>query len=286
MCRFAVYHGHPIMLEDLLYKPKHSLVEQSMHAEQMSQAYNADGFGLGFYTPGFDEPCVLKSTTPAWSNLGLKALSQRLQSSNIFAHVRAASPGLAVQDTNCHPFSSEFFQFMHNGAIENFVNYKRAIQDRLTDHAWSIIHGTTDTEHAFAMFIDNIFGIHFGTKFTADQIRQALVNTLFQLADISKYTAITGNFAVTDGHSTVVSRFAHNVDKSPSLYYCVGQSYTERPDGDCDMFPSDPRGRDSAIIIASEPITRRHDEWKEVPQDHTIVVSNSDNGLQVEIQPI
>ncbi len=133
MCRFVVYHGHPVLIADLLYRPKHGLVEQSMRSEQSFQSYNADGFGIGFYTEGFPNPCVIRSTTPAWANTGLQELSNRVYSTRIFGHVRAASPGLEVQTTNCHPFTAGRYQFMHNGAIGDFRKVKRQIQNALSD---------------------------------------------------------------------------------------------------------------------------------------------------------
>jgi hypothetical protein len=49
VCRFVAYQGHPVLLADLLYRPRHSLVAQSYRAETMSQPFNGDGFGVGWY---------------------------------------------------------------------------------------------------------------------------------------------------------------------------------------------------------------------------------------------
>ena len=51
MCRFVAYQGHPVLLADLLYRPRHSLVAQSTGSEEMSQTMNGDGFGVGWYSP-------------------------------------------------------------------------------------------------------------------------------------------------------------------------------------------------------------------------------------------
>lgn len=274
MCRFVVYQGHPVVIADLLYKPKHSLVEQSMHAEQSFQPFNADGFGIGFYTEGFEKPCVIKSVAPAWSNMGFKNLSARVQSHLIFSHVRAASPGLAIQDTNCHPFISGKFQFMHNGAIGNFKKIKRHIQDALSDEAWESIQGSTDSEHAFAVFIEHIGGSY--ANVDVGTMRDALVGTIRDIVDLDKEASVhTFNFAVSDGRSTVVSRFAANKKDSNTLYYSIGEQYLfDGTDGDMipthDGNPTD-RGR-GAAIVASEPITRYVDDWIEVPQNHTVSI--------------
>jgi hypothetical protein len=48
MCRWLAYSGSPILLEELLYKPAHSLIDQSMHARLGATTTNGDGFGRDF----------------------------------------------------------------------------------------------------------------------------------------------------------------------------------------------------------------------------------------------
>ena len=62
MCRWLAYSGSPVLLEELLYKPKNSLVVQSLHSQLGAETTNGDGFGVGWYgareTPGVrDVPC-------------------------------------------------------------------------------------------------------------------------------------------------------------------------------------------------------------------------------------
>lgn len=272
MCRFIAYQGHPVLIADLLYRPRHSLVRQSMRAEHMSQSFNADGFGIGFYTDGDRSPCIVRSPAPAWSNRGLESIAHRIRSTNIFAHVRAASPGMPVQDTNCHPFGRGPFQFMHNGYLESLRYYKRRLQNELSDSAWEGIEGSTDSEHAFALFIDQMGGLS-GER-DAAQLRDGLLKTVARLVELNDTSSSPGamlcNFAVSDGRSTVVSRFAHRSDTCSSLFYSVGERYLlEGEDGD--MLPATAENN-GAVIIASEPITRRLEDWIELPVNHTITI--------------
>jgi predicted glutamine amidotransferase len=48
MCRWLAYSGAPVLLEDLLYKPKNSLVVQSLHSQLGVETTNRDGFGVGW----------------------------------------------------------------------------------------------------------------------------------------------------------------------------------------------------------------------------------------------
>lgn len=273
MCRFVAYQGHSVLIADLLYRPKHSLVRQSTQSELLSQTFNADGFGVGFYTPGEPTPCVVRSTAPAWSNRSLESLSRRLSSSHVFAHIRAASAGLPVQITNCHPFWSGRFMFMHNGAIEGFRRLKRRLQSELSDAAWELIEGSTDSEHAFALLIDELGGAE--AEPTTAELRAGLVRMLGRIADLARKAGLPGamamNLAVTDGRSTVASRFARAIDKpAASLYYSAGSRYVFAGD-DGDMLPAEGSAF-GAAIVASEPLTRRPEDWIPVPENHTIAL--------------
>ena len=94
MCRFIAYKGVPIPLEELLFKPKYSLIKQSFEATELEEPLNGDGFGIGWYVPEITlTPAVFVSMTPAWSNRNLKNMAPIIKSNCIFAHVRAASIG-------------------------------------------------------------------------------------------------------------------------------------------------------------------------------------------------
>src|ERR671913_214039 len=58
MCRWLAYSGSPILIEELLYKPRHSLIDQSRHARLGVDTTNGDGFGVGWYSPDIETPAV------------------------------------------------------------------------------------------------------------------------------------------------------------------------------------------------------------------------------------
>ena len=49
MCRWLAYSGAPIRIQDALYSPIHSLIDQSLHSELGAEPTNGDGFGIGWY---------------------------------------------------------------------------------------------------------------------------------------------------------------------------------------------------------------------------------------------
>ena len=58
MCRWLAYSGSPVLIEELLYKPEHSLIDQSRHARLGVETTNGDGFGVGWYEPDTEAPAV------------------------------------------------------------------------------------------------------------------------------------------------------------------------------------------------------------------------------------
>jgi predicted glutamine amidotransferase len=72
MCRLAAYLGEPLFLEELIAKPRHSLMHQSLRAEEAKVQTNGDGFGIGWYGDR-EEPGVYRDATPAWSDDNLVA---------------------------------------------------------------------------------------------------------------------------------------------------------------------------------------------------------------------
>ena len=286
MCRFLSYQGSPVLLADLVVHPEHSLIKQSYGAEMLSQPLNGDGFGLAWYMPEIDPtPCVFKSITPAWNDQNLRSIAAKIRSGHVFAHVRAASPGLVVQRSNCHPFSYGQYTFMHNGSIGEFVRLKRPLQQSLSDASFSSIHGSTDSEHLFAMLLDTIG--HRTAELEPETLRDALVLAFARLAEIASERGTTApsflNVAVTDGRSTVVSRYALGDVQPATLYYSAGRRFSCGRDGVCEMLDAGAAGEPAAVIVASEPITKRPEHWTEVPPNHTVTIAPD---LRVEVAPI
>ena len=70
MCRWMGWLGQPILIEELLFKTQHGIVDQSLHARMGAEPTNGDGFGLGWYGDG-DGPGVYHNVAPAWGDANL-----------------------------------------------------------------------------------------------------------------------------------------------------------------------------------------------------------------------
>src|SRR2546423_14081114 len=101
MCRWMAWHGQPVILEELLFKSKHGLIDQSLHSRLGAETTNGDGFGLG-WNGDQPPPGTFHSGEAAWNDRNLSALSSHTSSGRFFAHIRPAT-GTAELQTHRHP---------------------------------------------------------------------------------------------------------------------------------------------------------------------------------------
>jgi hypothetical protein len=73
------------------------------------------------------------------NNENLNRLATKLESGLIFAHVRAAYPGMPVSEQNCHPFQWGRYMFMHNGVVAGFMAIRRELLATLRDAAYNAV---------------------------------------------------------------------------------------------------------------------------------------------------
>src|SRR5580765_2361778 len=147
MCRWLAYTGSPILMSDLITKPKDNLIQQSLHAKAPRTPTNGDGFGLGWYDKQ-KYPGLFRSIRPAWNDLNLLDLAEHIESPLFLAHVRATSCA-TVQETNCHPFRYKNWLFVHNGEIFEIEKFRKRLIEAVADEYFSSIMGTTDSEVMF-----------------------------------------------------------------------------------------------------------------------------------------
>jgi ergothioneine biosynthesis protein EgtC len=276
MCRLLGYIGSSISLDNILCKPEHSLIVQSYQPREMTSGLmNADGFGIGWYHPNQDtNPFTYKNILPIWSDINLPQLSRYIESRCLLGYVRSATPGQAVDLSNCQPFQRDRVLFIHNGFIKNFrQTLYRPLRHILNDSCYQGINGTTDSEHIFALLLTQLmenvdFSLAIALQETLKILAQlslstpSLNNNQYQggeLTTVPRRTSgvlgvveITANIIMSDGNQLVASRFATG-NPVPSLYWVR----------------DDPRFPNS-VIIASEPLFKG--DWHSVPENSIIQV--------------
>ncbi len=261
MCRWLAYTGSPILVHDLLYRPEHSLIVQSMHSTLGAEATNGDGFGLGWYSDR-PTPGVFRSTEPAWNDRNLQELAGHITSPCVLAHIRA-STGSAVQQTNCHPFRHGRWLWMHNGLIYGFHQSRRDLAMAVDPSLFADIEGSTDSEVFFHLALT--FGLE-------DDPPGAVSRAVGFIEEVGRRHGetfpIQMTVAATDGDTFYGFRYSSE-GRSRSLFHSADVSTLR------EQYPDNPLLRDlsdDACLVVSEPLGGLRGAWREVPEATCVVV--------------
>jgi predicted glutamine amidotransferase len=270
MCRWLAYSGSPILLEELLYKTKHSLIDQSLHATLGAQTTNGDGFGVGWYTAEDGTPPVLlRGVGPAWSDLNLREMARSVRSPLFLAHIRA-STGTPVQQTNCHPFRFGRWLWQHNGAVRDFVKVKRDLLLAVDPQFFPTIAGSTDSELMFHLALS--FGLQTEPVAAVERM-VGFVEATGRQHGVEYPIQMT--VATTDGERLWAFRYSSE-GNSRSLYYSTALSTLHA------MYPENENLRrlsDETRIVVSEPLGELFGAWQEVPESSYGVVQKGADDL-------
>jgi ergothioneine biosynthesis protein EgtC len=281
MCRFALYLGEAVTVSSLLTEPTHSIVKQSYQSREREEPLNGDGFGIAWYAPEMSrEPALFRDISPAWNNQNLANLARVVSTRCLLAHVRAASPGLPVTRLNCHPFAWENLAFMHNGVIGGFRHLRRGLMARLSDEAFHVVAGSTDSECLFALLVDAYLARGrpvLNATVLAELLMESMgiVESARREAGVDEPSSL--NLAITDGRHAALTRFTSDDQvQAESLYYHSGRRYVCEQ-GMCRMV--EPDVGEGAVIVASERLSS-DPGWSPVPPNHLITV-DADLGVGI-----
>ena len=266
MCRWLAYSGSPVLLEDLLYRPKNSLVVQGQHSQLGATTTNGDGFGVGWYgddgTPG-----LFRSTEPVWNDRNLRELCAHARAARVFAHIRA-STGSAVQQTNCHPFRHGRWLWMHNGVLVGFREMKRDLAMAVDPDLFPDIEGSTDSEMLF--FLAMTYGLE-------DDPPAGVARAVGLVEDVARRHGIDlpvqMTVATTDGDSTWAFRYSSE-GRSRSLFQSADVSTLRSQYPDHHLLHD---LSDETRLVVSEPLGDLRGAWHEVPESSYVVVHGADD---------
>jgi len=269
MCRWLAYSGSPLLLEELLLKPAHSLIDQSLHSRLGATTTNGDGFGVGWYGDE-DTPGVFHSIEPAWNDHNLRELAQHLTSPLVFAHIRA-STGSAIQQTNCHPFRYGRWLWMHNGAIREFNSVKRDLAFAVDPSLYPLIEGSTDSELFFYLSLS--LGLEDDPP-SAVERAVGLIEATGQAHGVEHPIQMT--VATTDGTSLWAFRYSSERN-SRSLFYStdVETLRAQYPDHPL-LYTLSAETR----LVVSEPLGDLVGVWNEVPESSCGIVQHGQDELR------
>jgi glutamine amidotransferase len=253
MCRWLAYSGNKIPLEELLFVPKHNLIDQSLSSRSKDTPTNGDGFGVGWYGER-ESPGLFKSVRPAWNDANLRDLAVHIESRLFLAHVRATSLA-TVQETNSHPFRYRNWLFVHNGEIEHVEKFRRDLLMAVDPSIFENILGSTDSELMFHLAIT--FGLE-SNPHEALQRMAAFVERTARSHGVKE--AIWMTLGISDGTSLYAVRYASGPD-APTLYHTPSHEEVHR----INPGAADRLGK-TARAIVSEPEGPHAKMWTLVPE--------------------
>jgi predicted glutamine amidotransferase len=261
MCRWMAWLGQPVLIDELLFKTPHGIVDQSLHSRMGAETTNGDGIGLGWYGSG-EGPALYRSVTPAWSDPNLRELAAHIESPLFFTHIRAAI-GSPVQETNCHPFRHGNWLFVHNGYVGDFHELRRELMLAIDPEQFADIQGSTDTEVVFHLALTH-------------GLEQDPIGALEQTVGLIEATArrdghtplVQGTFGVSDGTSLWAVRYA--TEGPPRSLFASADVDTIKH-----LHPENPRfarlSPDDRVVV-SEPFSDLPGLWHEIPESTAVTV--------------
>jgi len=263
MCRWNAYIGHPLLLDELLFRTQHGLIDQSLHSRMGAETTNGDGFGLGWYVTGMeDSPGRYRSVVPAWNDANLRDLARHIESPLFLAHIRAAV-GSPVQQTNCHPFRHGRWLFVHNGLLHGFHEMRRDLMFAIDPSLFDAIGGSADSEVLFYLALT--FGLE-ENPIQAIERAVGFVEATGERHGIKHPVQMTLGFS--DGERLWGVRYSTE-HSSRSLFVSEDVSALR------ELHPDNPqlqRLSDADRAIVSEPPGDLPGAWLEVPESTALVI--------------
>lgn len=266
MCRWNAYFGQPLRIDELLFKTQHGLIDESLHSRKGAETTNGDGFGLGWYVPGLDEPGRYRSVAPAWNDANLRDLAHHIESPLFLAHIRAAV-GSPVQQTNCHPFRHKRWLFVHNGLLDGFHSMRRELLLAVAPALFDSIAGSTDSEVLFYLALtfgledDPLGAVERATGFVEETARRHGIEDPVQMT-----------LGFSNGRRLWAVRYS-SAHESRSLYVSADISALKL------LHPENERLQqldDNDRAVVSEPPGDLPGAWLEVPESSALVVADGD----------
>ncbi|SDN16142.1 glutamine amidotransferase [Geodermatophilus siccatus] len=122
MCRHLAWLGRPRTLAELVLEPPSSLLVQAWAPRrQRYGTVNADGWGVGFFSPGRARPARWRSARPLWGDPSFASVAPVLSSGCVVAAVRSATVGMPLEESAAAPFTDGRWLLSHNGRVDRAV---------------------------------------------------------------------------------------------------------------------------------------------------------------------
>ena len=305
MCRLVAYLGEQVVLDEVLFQPDSSIVEQAVHPQLLS-AMNLAGFGVVAWddgSPSAELPWTYRTAGLPFFDRNLRALSRKARATALLGHVRGVllSDREVVNEQNVHPFRYEGIPIAlaMNGDLDRFAEMRSDVADLVDPDIARLVEGTTDTEWLYALILGQLRDPQ--APADPEELAAAVEKALRQVRDVrerrgfKRQSAV--NLVVSDGRCVIATRFAFDYGwyhegwsfaggerryDYTTLWYAAGTGYGCH-DGEWGIGAGHPQ---TSLIVASEPLTHDRSAWLEAPEYSLLVAAPGEQGLDVDIREL
>jgi predicted glutamine amidotransferase len=246
MCRLLAYCSRvPASLADLMGA-------DGLRDFTALSCLHGDGWGNAWYQG--TEPAIRKNAAAADGDPEYEKLAWQPLSDLGLVHLRWATPGLAVDPANTHPFRYGDYVFAHNGAIHP--------QDRLSQMLppeWEQrIGGTTDSERYFLQIMR--------LAERDGDVVAAISGAIADIRDRFEPNSLNA-MLMSPEHLYVIAWHDPARIPGPQLR---ARGYQHRPDDIASYFDLTYRATEAAVVVASSgwPMPG----WTGLPSGHVLIV--------------
>jgi predicted glutamine amidotransferase len=306
VCRLVAYLGERVVLDEVLFQPDSSIVEQAVHPQLLS-AMNLAGFGVVAWDEQSDSaelPWTYRTAGLPFFDRNLRALSRKARATALLGHVRGVllSDREVVNDQNVHPFRYEGIPvaLAMNGDLDRFAEMRVDVADLVDPRMASLVEGTTDSEWLYALILSQLDD-PYAPAADPEELAAAVEKALRLVRDVrarrgfERQSAV--NLVVSDGRCLIATRFAFDYGwyhegwtfaggerryDYTTLWYAAGSGYGCH-DGEWGIGPGP---RSTSLIVASEPLTHDRSTWLEAPEYCLLVAAPGATGLEVDIREL
>jgi predicted glutamine amidotransferase len=175
---------------------------------------------------------------------------------------------MPVAEANCHPFQHGPYLFMHNGHLGSFRNVRRTLLAGLCEEAFELVTGGTDSEHLFAIFIDELIGANTEEPLAmAMCLNRAVWRALALVKDLGGQHPSFLNLAVCDGHRVAACRFTDDPTHAPESLYLIKRGlYDPVAQGS----PARRQHEDSTSFVVSSERLTDDPLWRSIEPNHLV----------------
>lgn len=165
MCRHLAWLGTPRTVAALVLEPTHGLLRQSYAPRRQRRGLlNADGWGVGLFADGRDEPVRWRSARPLWGDASFASVAPLLSSGAVLAAVRSATEGMPMDESAAAPFTDGRWLLSHNGRVDRAVLPARSDAESVCDSAVLAAHVFAAGAHRAARTVQEVAALDPGAS--------------------------------------------------------------------------------------------------------------------------